>query len=143
MSTAADYRSAVEEEMAALMPHWATAKKTFGRTTVGNSRQPPEDWPAFMAAFLDGETPAGPTPFLEKPALALRFVVDDIKAYYNECAMSDGKTPASGQVYGWFWHETAVAELLRALRLKGMESELNALKVVSGSFFVPAPWVKK
>jgi hypothetical protein len=143
MSTSADFRKAVETEIAALAPYWADAQTRFGRTTVGNSQQPPGAWPEFTAAFLDGELPEGPTPLLEKPALALRFAVDDIKAYYNESAMSDGKTPTSRQVYDWFWYETAAGDLLRALRLKGMESDNNALKTVSGRFFVPVPWVKK
>ena len=136
-------RDAVAKEIAALAPDWARARETLGRTTVGNSHQEPEAWPQFMTAFLDGETPSGPTPLLEKPALALRFVVDDIKAYYYECAMSDGKGPASRQVDSWFWHETAAADLLRALRLTGMESDHNAFKTVSGRFFVPVPWIKK
>jgi hypothetical protein len=141
--TAAELRNAVENEIAALAPHWVNAKAAFGRTTVGNSRQKPEAWPAFMTAFLDGELPTGPTPFLEKPALALRFAVDDIKAYYEESAMSDGRTPASRQVYDWFWFNTAAGDLLRALRLKGMESDNNALKTVAGRFFVPVPWIEK
>jgi hypothetical protein len=143
MSTAAAFRSAVEREIEALAPCWDDARKTFGRTTVGNSRQPPEAWAGFMTAFLDGKLPAGSTPLHEKPALALRFAVDDIKAYYAEAAMSDGNTPASRQVDAWFWRETAAADLLRALRITGMESELNALKVVSSRFFVPAPWIKR
>lgn len=140
----AAYRSAVEKEIATLLPHWKQATKTFGRTTVGNSRLPPEALPEFMTGFLDGEIPlGGPVAFSDKPALALRFAVDDIKAFYSEAAMSDGRTPASRQVDSWFWYETAAADLLRALRLKGMESDLNALKVVSGRFFVPAPWIEK
>jgi hypothetical protein len=75
--------------------------------------------------------------------LALRFAVDDIKAYYSEAAMSNGKAPASRQVDAWFWHETAAADLIRALRIRGMESDLNAMKVVTTRFFVPAPWIEK
>lgn len=143
MSSSADYRSAVTSEIAALVSYWAKAKEKFGRTTVGASRQSPEAWPQFMTAFLDGELPQGPAGLIEKPALALRFAVDDIKALYNECAMSDGKTPASRQLDAWFWNETAAGDLLRALRTTGMESENNALKTVSGRFFVPAMWIEK
>jgi hypothetical protein len=144
MATADALRSAVEVEIAALAPHWAEAQERYGRTTVGNSRLPPDAWPEFLTAFLDGDPPiGGPAAFSGKPALALRFAVDDIKAYYYEAAMSDGKAPASRQVDDWFWYETAAADLLRALRVKGMESELNAMKVVSGRFFVPAPWIEK
>jgi len=138
------FRSAIEKEIAVLAPHWAEAHQRFGRTTVGNCRLPPEAWPEFMAGFLDGETPVGgPGAFSDRPALALRFAVDDIKAYYSEAAMSDGRTPASSQVDAWFWHETAAADLIRALRIRGMESDLNAMKVVTSRFFVPAPWIEK
>lgn len=143
MSSAAEFKAAVEKEIAVLSPYWANAQKTFGRTTVGTSRQSPEAWPQFMTAFLDGALPQGPAGLIEKPALALRFAVDDLKAYYYECAMSDGKTPSSRQVDAWFWRETAAGDLLRALRTTGMESENNALKAVSGRFFVPAPWIEK
>jgi hypothetical protein len=138
------FRSAVEKEIEALAPYWAEAKERYGRTTVGNCRLPPEAWPEFMTGFLDGEIPVvGPAAFSDRPALALRFAIDDIKAYYSEAAMSDGKTPASRQVDAWFWYETAAADLIRALRLKGMESNLNAMKVVSSRFFVPVPWIEK
>lgn len=138
------FRKAVEKEIAILTPRWTAAQERFGRTTVGNCRLPPEAWAGFMTGFLDGETPVGgPAAFSDKPALALRFAVDDIKAFYSEAAMSDGKAPASRQVDAWFWYETAAADLIRALRFKGMESDLNAMKVVSGRFFVPAPWIEK
>lgn len=143
MSSSADIRSAVEKEITALAPYWAQAKGRFGRTTVGTSRQQPEAWPQFMTAFLDGKLPQGPAGLIEKPALALRFAVDDIKAYYYECAMSDGKTPASRQVDAWFWSETAAGDLLRGLRTLGMDSDNNALKAVSSRFFVPAMWIEK
>jgi hypothetical protein len=139
----AAFRSRVEQEVATLAPYWAAAKERFGRTTVGNSGLSPETLPEFITGFLGDEIPVGgPAAFSDKPALALRFAIDDLKAYYSEAAMSDGKTPASRQVDGWFWHETAAGDLIRFLRAKGMESELNAMKVVSSRFFVPNVWVQ-
>jgi len=141
---AAGFRSAVDKEIAILAPYWAEARERFGRTTVGNSGLPPEAWPEFLTDFLDGDYPTGgPAAFSDRPALALRFAVDDIKAFYGEAAMSDGQTPASRQVDGWFWNETAAADLIRALRIRGMESDVNAMKVVTSRFFVPAPWIEK
>jgi hypothetical protein len=138
------FRSAIEKEIAILAPWWSEARERFGRTTVGNSELPPEAWPEFMTGFLEGEAPTGgPAAFSDRPALALRFAVDDIKAYYGEAVMSDGRTPASRQVDAWFWNETAAADLIRALRIMGLESEMNAMKVVTGRFFVPAPWIEK
>jgi hypothetical protein len=138
------FRIAIEKEIAILAPYWAEANQRFGRTTVGNSGLPPEAWAEFMTGFLEGEVPVGgPAAFSDRPALALRFAIDDIKAFYGEAVVSDGKTPASRQLDAWFWNETAAADLIRALRIKGLESELNAMKVVSSRFFVPAPWIEK
>jgi hypothetical protein len=126
-------------ELTSVLPVWQAARARFGRTSVGLSFQPPEAWPDFTARFLNGELPA--IPQLETPALALRFVCDDIKALYGEAAQAAGPAPSAYQVDSWFWRHTAAGALLRALRLMAVESENNALKTVGGRFFVPTPWV--
>ena len=75
-------------ELALLLPLWRQAQVRFGRTTVGLSFQLPEAWPAFAARFLAGELPdaAGH----DTPALALRFLCDDVKALYGEAAQAGG-----------------------------------------------------
>jgi hypothetical protein len=137
----AAWPGAVANEISLLASHWGNARARFGRTTVGLSCMPPEAWPEFMARFLVGELPSGPMPHLAAPALALRFAVDDLKAYYMEAAQSDGRAPASRQVDAWFWRQTRASEFLRALRTRGMESDNTALRTVSERFLVPGPWV--
>jgi hypothetical protein len=141
MTKPAEWRAALGEEIAELAPYWDRAKARFGRTSVGLSRMQPQAWPDFMTAFLEGEFPSGPPPHLSAPALALRFAVDDLKAYYTEAAQSGGDAPASRQLDAWLWRETLAGDFLRLLRAKGMESEHNAFKTVSGRFFVPSPWL--
>lgn len=126
-------------ELTALMPWWAQARLRFGRTTVGLSGIPPDDWPAMTASFLNGALPT--TPLLDTPALALRFLCDDIKALYGEAAQAIGPAPSPGQVDSWFWRQTAAGALLQALRTAAMASENNGVKTVGGRFLVPAPWV--
>lgn len=138
---AAEWRAAVEAEIAAIAPDWARARERFGRTTVGLSGMPSDAWPSFMTAFLNGELPSGPAPHHFAPALALRFVVDDVKAYYMEAAQSAGPQPASRQIDAWFWRETLAAKLLQVMRVQGMASGDKALKTVSSRFLVPAPFV--
>jgi len=74
-------------------------------------------------------------------ALALRFLIDDFKAFYSEAAQSNGPAPASRQIDLWFWRETLAGRFVRALRTSAMRSENNALKTVGGRFFVPAHYL--
>ena len=126
-------------ELASLMPLWRVAGERFGRTSVGLSHQQPDAWPAFAADVLAGQLPV--IPALETCALSVRFLCDDIKAFYGEVAQAVGPKPSHTQVDAWFWRFTQAGALLQALRKVAMESENNALKTVGGRFFVPTPWV--
>jgi hypothetical protein len=77
-------------ELALMMPLWWQAQTRFGRTTVGLSFQPPVAWPAFAARFLTGELPSAVGH--DTPALALRFLCDDVKALYGEAAQARGRS---------------------------------------------------
>lgn len=140
-ATPAQWASALAAEIEAVRPFWNEAHKRFGRTTVGISQRQPEQWPALVAAFLAGELPSGPAPEIAAPALALRFTVDDIKAFYTEAAMSHGEPGAAHQIDAWFWRSTLAGQALKTLRIKGLSSENSALKTVAGRFFVPTPWL--
>jgi hypothetical protein len=136
---AAAWEAALRTEMQAVMPAWERFKARFGRTTVGLAGQPPEAWPAFATAFLNGALPT--VPLHDTPALALRFLADDLKALYGEAVQADGAPPSARQIDGWIWRQTIAGQLLIALRGAALKSENNALKTVGGRFFVPAPWL--
>ena len=108
------WRTAFAAELAALQPVWAQRTRRFGRSTMGLSFVAPEDWPALAAAFVGGELPlvAGHA----TAALALRFLCDDIKAFYGEAGQAVGPAPASRQLDAWFWRGTLAGRLLVALR---------------------------
>ncbi len=139
-SDVAEWAKALATEMLQLRPHYERALANRERTSVGISQMPPEAWPAFAAAFTAGELPEPPHG-LPSSALALRFLADDIKAYYGEAVQAAGPSPSSRQLDRWFWSETVAGALLQELRRVGMASENNALKTVAGRFFVPAPYV--
>jgi hypothetical protein len=136
---AAAWRSAFEAELALVLPVWERFKSRFGRTTVGLAGQPPEDWPAFAASFLEGALPS--VPLHDTPALALRFLADDLKALYGEAVQADGPPPSARQIDRWFWRETVAGQMLIALREAALKSDNNALKTVGGRFFVPVPYL--
>jgi hypothetical protein len=139
LSDPAGWRDAFAAELAALQLAWERARARFGRSTVGLSFVAPADWPALAAAFVAGELPtvAGHATV----ALTLRFLCDDIKAFYGEAGQADGPAPSSRQLDAWFWRETLAGRLLIALRGMAMASENNAIKTVGGRFFVPVPWL--
>lgn len=133
------WRTAFAAELAALQSRWTQARSRFGRTTVGLSFVAPEDWPSLAAAFIGGELPL--VPGHATAALTLRFLCDDIKAFYGEAGQAVGPAPASRQLDAWFWRGTLAGRLLVALRTMAMASDNNAMKTVGGRFFVPAPWL--
>lgn len=139
---AADWVGSVNEEMASIRPHWQAAQQRFGRSTVGISRLPPQDWAAFAVRFLEGGVPDSPVEGLS-PAVLLRFVADDLKALYSEAAQSDGPQPSAAQINAWFWDRTVAADLLRALRTKALDSPHNGFNTAGSRFLVPAPFVDK
>jgi hypothetical protein len=130
---------AFRTELSAVLPVLGRFKSRFGRTTVGLSGQSPEAWPAFATSFLDGALPTM-NPH-DTPALALRFLADDLKALYGEAGQADGLSPSARQIDQWFWRQTVAGQLLIALRAMALESENNALKTVGGRFFVPVPYL--
>jgi hypothetical protein len=139
LNGAAAWKDAFRAELAAVLPVWERFKTRFGRTTVGLAGQPPASWPAFATSFLDGALPTVPS--LDTPALALRFLADDLKALYGEAVQADGAPPSARQIDRWFWRQTVAGQLLIALRTMSLTSENNALKTVGGRFFVPVPWL--
>lgn len=139
LSTPQAWEHALEAELALMLPAWAGFKQRFGRTSVGLSGQPPQDWPAFAAAFLAGQRPVGP--LHGTPALSLRFLADDLKALYGEAAQAEGGAPAARQLDGWFWRQTVAGQMLIALRACALASSDKGFNTVGGRFLVPAPFV--
>jgi hypothetical protein len=139
LQAAAAWQAAFRTELQTILPVWERFKARFQRTTVGLADQPPEAWPAFATSFLDGALPT--VPLHDTPALALRFLADDLQALYGETVQANGAPPSARQIDRWFWDRTVAGQLLIALRDAALRSENNALKTVGGRFFVPVPYL--
>jgi hypothetical protein len=90
----------------------------------------------YVSAWLSGTAPASPCDGYSA-ILALRFAVDDLKAYYLEAAACAG-APSSRQLGDWLWNDTAASAAVIALRALGLASDDGRLKAVLGNFMVPA-----
>jgi hypothetical protein len=126
---------AVLAELRALAPAYAQSCTRRLRSTVGVSGLPVAECGDYLAGWLRGEGP--PTPVADmSSALALRFAIDDLKAYTLEAALVGGK-PSSQQQSDWLWNATALGAALQVLRRDCLAGDDERLKAVA-AFFVPA-----
>jgi hypothetical protein len=122
-------------ELRDLAPSYAWSCTARGRSTVGLSGLPPAAFGDYVAAWLRGSEPESPIADMS-PALALRFAIDDLKAYALEAAICRGR-PSSRQLGDWFWQESACGAAIRALRERFLAGDDERRKAVA-AFFVPA-----
>jgi hypothetical protein len=103
-----------------------------GRTAVGLSGVPQRRWRGvirFLEAFSRGED----ADLHERPAGVpgpqfIRYCVDDLKAFYYEARMTQRPNVAEAELHRWFWGETAVGQLIRAVAQRMATSDDPALK---------------
>jgi hypothetical protein len=126
----------VEAELRALAPAYAVSCTRRERSTVGLSGLPPAVCGEYFAGWLRGERPESPIADMS-PALALRFAIDDLKAFALEAALAPGSKPSSTQLGDWLWNETALGAAIRALRRDFLAGDDERLKQLA-FFFVPA-----
>jgi hypothetical protein len=91
----------------------------------------------YVAAWLRGPAPESPVADMSAP-LALRFAIDDVKAYFLEAALAPGTRPSSRQLGHWLWRQTAAGKAIFALRSANLEAADERLKLIAGNFMVPA-----
>jgi len=127
---------AVEAELRVLAPAYATSCTRRERSTVGLSGLPPAACGEYFMAWLRGERPASPIADMS-PALALRFAIDDLKAFALEAALWSVAKPSSQQLGDWLWNETALGSAIQALRRDFIAGDDERLKQLA-FFFVPA-----
>jgi hypothetical protein len=127
--------AALIAEMHALAPSYAWSCTTRQRSTVGLSGLAPAAFGDYIAAWLRGEPPQSPVDDMSAP-LALRFAIDDLKAYALEAAIARGR-PSSAQLGDWFWQQSACGAAIRALRERFLATGDERQQAVA-AFFVPA-----
>jgi len=134
--SAAAIADALEGEIARLADAYGRSVKARGRTTVGLLGLPIAKAGGYMAAWLRGEMPESPVADMSAP-LALRFAIDDVKAYTLEAGLAGPAKPSSRQLGDWLWNETAAGKAIVALRRVNLDAADDRLKLIAGSFMVP------
>jgi hypothetical protein len=126
-----------EAEIERLAPAYQGSATRRGRTTVGLSGLPIGEAAAYVARWLGGETPPSPVADMSPP-LALRFAIDDLKAYVLEAGLAEPGLPSSRQLGDWLWNQTAVGRAFFALRRAYLDAADERLKLIAGNFVVPS-----
>jgi hypothetical protein len=123
-------------EIAALRPWYQVGLERRGRTTVGVSGLAIEDAATLLAGFLDDPAIASPRDDLALPQ-ALKFAVEDMKAWYLEAATARPGPSTSKVLNDWFWRETAAGALALRVAKACRQSDVPALKVLGERSLVP------
>ena len=131
---------ALRQEVLAIAPFQKRFVASNGRTTIGLSGLTIDECAAGLAASLAGAPPASRDPAVS-PVQALRWAIDDLKAYYLEAMSADGATPSSRQMQAWFWDRTLAARLIIALRRQLLASEDKRSQAIGRMNLVPGAQV--
>ncbi len=128
----------VADEIKALQPLYQQHCVSSSRTSVGVAKIPIVE----SAALFDSLTEQGlaESPRADTSAVLItRLAVDDLKAYYLESALANGR-PCSRQIHDWFWEQTCLGKRIRELRLQWMKSDNEKLAALGARFLVPHRW---
>jgi hypothetical protein len=133
---------ALREEIDAIAPYHERFVAANRRTTVGLSGLAIADGVRFLARFLSG-MPLPDVPLQPSPVQVLRWVVDDVKAYYFEAMSADGLNPSSRQMQAWFWDRTRAAQAIIALRKHLLASDDKRAQAIGRMNMVPGVQVAR
>jgi hypothetical protein len=86
-----------------------------------------------VVRFLESDSRGEDADMEQRPADVpvpqfIRYCVDDLKAFYYEARMTQRPTVSESELHRWFWSETALAQLMRAVAQRMTTSDDASLK---------------
>jgi hypothetical protein len=130
---AADAQQAPADEVTTLRAFYERwVEDQCGRTAVGLCGVPQRRWRGVIR-FLESCSRGEDADMHERPAGVpvpqfIRYCIDDLKAFYYEARMAQRPHETEPELHRWFWGETAVAQLIRAVAQRMSASDDPALK---------------
>ena len=121
-----ELESSLRSEIDLLMPRYEEARRRRGRTTFGMSGAKPEEIDAvvsFAIAVAEGsgfnqipKVASGPDWIHPMPML-IRFMVEDLRAFYQESVTSDegSSAPSQHDMHKWIFQRTALGRVLKQI----------------------------
>ena len=104
----------LNQEISLLRPWYDESVRSRGRTAVRTSGLTLGDMVSVLAAYAAGESPHVPSSAAASMPYLLRFLADDLKAYYMEAAAAQpgASSPSSADLGRWLFYETALGDVL-------------------------------
>lgn len=131
-------------EIALLRPWYHEAVREAGRTAMGVSGLTAEQVEEAALALLTlsrGEEAEVPDGLLQEMPILIRFIADDLKAFYFEAAAAQPgvRRPTPRDLNEWFFRQSVLGSVLYDLRDRLREDEDPVAKL-AGRFLVPAAY---
>ncbi len=141
---AGDQEARLLREVELLQPWYEEAVRGRGRSAVGLSGVEGVDTIAsFLAGFVSGEPGTPPEGASEEMPFLLRYMSDDIKAFYQEAATAQpGRSVTSDALNDWLYKETALGEVLYDVRDRLAASEDPREKATAGGL-IPLTYAQR
>jgi hypothetical protein len=142
-----ELESSLRTEVDLLMPRYQEARRARGRTTFGMSGATVDEIDkvvSFAIAIAEGsgfeQVPAiasGPN-WRHRMPMLVRFVVEDLRALYQEAVTSeaDSLPPSQRDIHTWIFQETALGRLLKQIAQQITDHDDPRLKLMRG-FIIP------
>ncbi len=120
-SPAEALKQSLLQEVGSLAPWYAESVRRLERSTFGLSGLTADSMPeiaAFLADMSAGDSPEPPSGLSDPVPGAIRYMVEDVKAYYMEAANEQpGASPPGGtRMWTWLYHETRIGQVFYDLR---------------------------
>jgi hypothetical protein len=141
---AGDQETRLLREIDLLKPWYEEASRSRGRSVVGLSGIDDVDMMAlFVAGVVSGEPGTPPEGASEEMPFLLRYLSDDLKAFYQEAATAQpGKASTSEALNDWLYKETTLGEVLYDLRDMLAASE-DPREKLSAAFLIPLAYAQR
>lgn len=123
--------AALRAEMDLLMPWYQRGKDERDFTAVGLSERPLRDVATLLAGFADGNVPDADA------AQQLKLAAEDLKAFYNEAAVSQPGNASATDIENWYWQDTVAGKVIRQIKARFGDDADPALKLTAGFLLVP------
>jgi hypothetical protein len=112
-SDESDLVETVMSEIQLLTPWYEKGITERGASSFGVADMELEDVVRFLADFAKGEAPSAEEIPIED---MLMRAAEDLKAFYNESAVSQPGNPSTKDIEDWYWGETEAGEMIRQIK---------------------------
>lgn len=127
----------VRSEISLLAPWYDKGRGERGGTSLGVSGLTIEEIVDYIVQFEDPAADNSAKTDIDNAGDMLKHAAEDLKAFYNEAAVSQPGVSTATQLENWYWRETSAGELVKSARLACLDSKDASVKLTARFLLVP------